>query len=317
MQMTHVYQPVMIETLLKNGGTASAQQIAEEFLSRDLAQLEYYIEIVDRWPRRTLKHHGVIAESGRGSRNRVFELNAKGLTREQRGDLEAMCRRRLQGYIRKKKEKHEGVSGAPGPISGSTRYDVLAKSAGRCVACGVSSQERRIDVDHIIPRRRGGPDHISNLQPLCYKCNAQKRDRDDMDFLLQINRRAFGHKGCPLCARPKMGIENPLAGAVELDPPGSYAVVPKRHTPSYFDLRPPEIYMMHDMVEQLRGHLKKKDGRILEFRVSLETGTLKDGSCRFSADPAASREAGAPEDESRHCAVRVAPIYTRVKRSGR
>jgi ATP adenylyltransferase len=37
-------------------------------------------------------------------------------------------------------------------------------------------------VDHIVPRNKGGTDDTSNLQALCYSCNATKRDRDNTDF---------------------------------------------------------------------------------------------------------------------------------------
>jgi ATP adenylyltransferase len=47
---------------------------------------------------------------------------------------------------------------------------------------GVNAEERALEVDHIVPRNKGGPDDLSNLQALCYRCNAMKRDRDDTDF---------------------------------------------------------------------------------------------------------------------------------------
>ncbi len=36
---------------------------------------------------------------------------------------------------------------------------------------------RRFEVDHVIPRSRGGTDHIDNLQLLCGHCNRIKGDR--------------------------------------------------------------------------------------------------------------------------------------------
>jgi len=41
---------------------------------------------------------------------------------------------------------------------------------------------RAIEVDHIVPRKHGGEDDLTNLQALCFKCNANKGARDDVDF---------------------------------------------------------------------------------------------------------------------------------------
>ena len=292
MRMTNVYQPIMIEKMLKNGGTASAHSLAKEFLRTDYAQLDYYVHIVNRWPRDTLKNRGVITESGSGDRERMFTLTASRLTKKQRANLATACRRRLNEYKKKKGlPPHDDESGSRESIGGSKRYEVLSKSAGRCVACGISNRKRAIEVDHIIPKNRGGLDELSNLQALCYKCNRQKRDRDDLDFLLEINRKAFGHNGCFLCKPRKLKMENFLAGAARIK--GPYAeprlvIMPKRHVPNYFELRPPERAMMHDL---LKTHTAKRGFRMNDFRLDLKTSSSR--------------------DMSRHCAIHVVPIRKR------
>jgi hypothetical protein len=42
MQTTHIYKPVMIQAVLRNGGAASREEIAKAILSRDTSQIEYY-----------------------------------------------------------------------------------------------------------------------------------------------------------------------------------------------------------------------------------------------------------------------------------
>ena len=42
MRMSHIYQPLMLKTLLERGGRASVQQIAQALLSEDRSQREYY-----------------------------------------------------------------------------------------------------------------------------------------------------------------------------------------------------------------------------------------------------------------------------------
>lgn len=48
MRMSHIYQPVMLMTLLEKGGTASVRDIATSILIHDESQIEYYEQIVGR-----------------------------------------------------------------------------------------------------------------------------------------------------------------------------------------------------------------------------------------------------------------------------
>lgn len=45
-----------------------------------------------------------------------------------------------------------------------------------------TSRPQHLEIDHIISRRKGGTDHIDNLQLLCGSCNRIKGDRG-MEYL--------------------------------------------------------------------------------------------------------------------------------------
>jgi hypothetical protein len=63
-------------------------------------------------------------------------------------------------------------------VSVSLRWAILTRDGFRCVACGATSQDERLHVDHIIPASRGGPAKPDNLQVLCEPCNAGKKTDD-------------------------------------------------------------------------------------------------------------------------------------------
>ena len=59
MKMSHVYQPVMLRTILSNGDEATTNQIAKALLSRDVSQIEYYEERVKQMVGKVLVKNGI------------------------------------------------------------------------------------------------------------------------------------------------------------------------------------------------------------------------------------------------------------------
>lgn len=113
----------------------------------------------------------------------LVSLNAGRLSYEQRAAIELACTRKLAEFLERR-----GLATwdyrllDTDPVRADVRYRVLAAAKGRCALCGVHSSERRIEVDHIIPRSRGGTKDMSNLQALCDECNRGKSNTDQTDF---------------------------------------------------------------------------------------------------------------------------------------
>lgn len=63
------------------------------------------------------------------------------------------------------------------------KHQLYGKQEGKCNGCRVLFEYRNLEVDHIVPRAKGGGDNESNLQLLCSSCNRIKGDRP-MEFLL-------------------------------------------------------------------------------------------------------------------------------------
>ena len=55
-----------------------------------------------------------------------------------------------------------------------TRIRILSRDGHRCVYCGATSRDSRLEVDHVVPRSRGGTSQDDNLVTSCWACNNGK-----------------------------------------------------------------------------------------------------------------------------------------------
>ena len=65
---------------------------------------------------------------------------------------------------------------------------LYGKQEGRCTGCRVHFELRNLEVDHVIPRVKGGPNHISNYQLLCGSCNRKKGAGSQAELIAKLKR---------------------------------------------------------------------------------------------------------------------------------
>ena len=275
MRMSHIYQPVFIKTLLENDGSASASKIAKDILSYDPSQIEYYEDITKKMPAKVLKDRGIIQGSPKAYE---FSDIFKSLTVSEARLLSSYCDQRLAEYLLQRGDQpfyHRKK--ASGNLSGSVKYEVLKRAKSRCELCGIPNDEKALEVDHIIPRNNGGSDDISNLQALCYSCNAMKRDTDDTDFRNVLDSYDDREQGCLFCEIPVERIidENELAYVIEDGFPVTdrhALVIPKRHVSSYFDLGRSEVNACNMLLEKTKDKIFAKDSTVTGFNIGINVG---------------------------------------------
>ena len=70
----------------------------------------------------------------------------------------------------------------------ATLYGV---QGGYCTGCKKHFEPRQMDVDHILPKTRGGQDIKKNLQLLCANCNRVKGGRDMLYLRMQLKKQGI------------------------------------------------------------------------------------------------------------------------------
>jgi ATP adenylyltransferase len=278
MRMSQVYQPVMLMELLKNDGQASVTQIAQAILDKDPTQIEYFTEIVKNMVGKVLtKNRGITDKSG----NTYTLIGASELTKVEIEELIELCQSKIAEFEAKRGDavwshRRRGHR----PISGSVRYEVLSRAKFKCELCGISADEKNIEVDHIFPKSLGGKDDLSNFQALCYSCNAAKRNTDDTDFRVFKSLYETRVEKCLFCDiqstdQQRIIAQNNLAYAIRDGFPvtdGHTLFIPKRHIADYFGLVPAEVSAINLLMAEQKQLLQEADASIDGFNIGMNCG---------------------------------------------
>jgi 5-methylcytosine-specific restriction endonuclease McrA len=70
-----------------------------------------------------------------------------------------------------------------------TRRNVMLRDSFQCQYCGRQPTVRELDIDHVLPRSRGGEDSWVNLVTACLGCNRKKGHRTPVEAGMPLMRR--------------------------------------------------------------------------------------------------------------------------------
>jgi diadenosine tetraphosphate (Ap4A) HIT family hydrolase/5-methylcytosine-specific restriction endonuclease McrA len=268
----------MLIELLKNNGKRTVTEIAKAFVNRDPTQVEYYSNVVKNMVGQVLtKNRGITYKEGE-----TYHLSGiRDLSEFEREELIQLCQQRLGGYEAKRGEAMwEHRRRGHEPISGSIRYEVLKRAEFRCELCGISAEEKSLEVDHIHPKSLGGKDDLSNYQALCYSCNASKGNRDSTDFRDLNTQYEHRVEDCLFCNtqlgdRERIIDENALAYVIRDGYPVTQyhsLFIPKRHIADYFDLTQAELNAINQLIKGQKKLLDELDTTIDGYNVGMNCG---------------------------------------------
>jgi 5-methylcytosine-specific restriction endonuclease McrA len=183
MQMSAIYQPLIIMELIRAGGRLPAAVLAQSLLLEDQFQVQKARDTLMRWPYITLKKREKVFYD---KSTREFVMPVDFASEDQKAAVLGRCEAAVTEWRRKQR---------PRASIASLRYRLIERAHGRCQACGSTGQFGQLDIDHIVPREKADRDnyvtlngermHVHderNLQVLCPTCNRGKRSNSTYDF---------------------------------------------------------------------------------------------------------------------------------------
>jgi|JI10StandDraft_1071094.scaffolds.fasta_scaffold399207_2 hypothetical protein len=104
---------------------------------------------------------------------RTVGFDARGILKGENAPRYIDGKSQTKEYVcRKSNERRAQVKTNGGSYTLKEWEDLCVKYNHKCLACG--RNDVLLTVDHVIPIKSGGTNHISNIQPLCKSCNCKK-----------------------------------------------------------------------------------------------------------------------------------------------
>ena len=70
-----------------------------------------------------------------------------------------------------------------------TRHNLFERDRSTCQYCGQTFDTRDLNLDHVVPRDRGGPTSWENIVCSCIRCNSKKGNRTPREAGMRLIRR--------------------------------------------------------------------------------------------------------------------------------
>lgn len=78
-----------------------------------------------------------------------------------------------------------------------TRHNIFERDKNTCQYCGKSFDRNDLNLDHVVPRDRGGPTSWENIVCSCIPCNTRKANRTPREALMHLIRQPTRPKWRP------------------------------------------------------------------------------------------------------------------------
>ena len=116
------------------------------------------------------------------------------------------------------------------------------------------------------------------------------------------------HTNCPFCTMPaeRVALQNGLAYAIYDKNPVTALhalIIPKRHTPDYFDVEIPEVLACRELMRAFAKRIMDADGAVSGFNIGVNAGRIAGQSifhCHIHLIPRRVGDVASPKGGIRH-----------------